>query len=994
MGAPVANTPRSEALEVVHESASWCEDVAPPGVGPGTQDTLAATAGTGVGRVAGHDETPTIADGTEVGRYIVVGQLGAGGMGIVYIAFDPELERDVALKLLHRETRPGTRARERLVREAQALARLSHPNVVRVYDVGEHEGQVFLAMEFVQGHTLRKWLEAAPRTWPEILDVLVRAGRGLAAAHTKEIVHRDFKPDNVMVADDGRVLVMDFGLARSGDVASIPSYDSHQPTAGSTSGTVALTNAGAALGTPAYMAPEQHLRQPTDPRTDQFSFCVTLYEALYGTRPFGGDSLAALSLAITEGRLRDAPRGHRVPARVYRAVERGLSRTAEARWPTLDELLGELQRDPRPARRRWATVGMLAGAVGTYAGWQSWSTAQAAAACDAEGNAITEVWNSDRRAAITAVVRDADVDYATDSWLRAAKRIDHQTEAWSRLRTRACRAALVDHTRSLPELDRSRECFDERRTHIDALLTKFEEGGSPIMQRMVTVVVQLADMQQCVDETWLSRRPPASSDVELRSQLAALRNRLVEIGVWVSTGHYQDALIGAETVRAEAEALDSMVLIADARLAAGIALERSGEFERAQQELELAYYTAGGIGHDAAALRAATRLSFVTGYQLAKPDDGLRWASAAQMLVTRLGLVDEPAVALWLTNLGSIHQASGKYDEALDAQQRALEVARRTYGETHPQVAVQWANLANAHHGQGAFDEAIAAHRHGLEIREATLGPSHPDVAISLINLGATQLTVSDYHRAQVSLARALAIQTAAFGEQHPLVARILNNLGAAYYSGGEWEQAREVWTRALTIQMETLGANHPDLASPYSNIGRVHDALGDYDQALASFEQALELRIDALGPQHPHVARVHNNIGRTHRELRSYDLAVAAHERALKIWIEAQGPNHPRVGSVLYDLGITLTDAGDSAQAITVLSRALAIREATQASLKKLGRTRFALARASLAAGGDASRARRLAHDARAELLGADSDTGEELYSIDVWLHEVGTAG
>ncbi|MEM6994111.1 MAG: serine/threonine-protein kinase, partial [Myxococcota bacterium] len=228
--------------------------------------------------------------GRVFGRYVVLQHIGAGGAGTVYAAYDPELNRKVALKVLNDE-RP--RSRQRLMREAQAIAKVTHPNIVAVHDVGTHQGRVYIAMEFVDGFTLRRWLAVKTRPWQDVLDKLNAAGEGLAAAHDAGLVHRDFKPDNVLVDRAGRVVVLDFGLARRASTAgdSRQSEEDQQidamlRTPRHTPLDINITGAGALMGTPAYMAPEQHLRQRVDARTDQFSFCVVFWEALYGERPF------------------------------------------------------------------------------------------------------------------------------------------------------------------------------------------------------------------------------------------------------------------------------------------------------------------------------------------------------------------------------------------------------------------------------------------------------------------------------------------------------------------------------------------------------------------------------------------------------------------------------------------------------------------------------------------------------------------------------------
>ncbi|MCA9687455.1 MAG: serine/threonine protein kinase, partial [Myxococcales bacterium] len=237
-----------------------------------------------------------------IGRYLVLDRLGAGGMGVVYAAYDPDLDRKLALKLLHEGDRRSERTRVRLLREAQALARVSHPNVIQVYDVGTFEDRIYIAMEFVDGLSLREWLSAENRDLRAILATFSQAGHGLAAAHQKGLVHRDFKPDNVLVARDGRVVVLDFGIAhaigdleneheRSGITEARLSETRSGERSSSLQGTgplalhAELTRAGALIGTPAYMAPEQFDSRDTDARSDQFSFCVTLWEALHGERP-------------------------------------------------------------------------------------------------------------------------------------------------------------------------------------------------------------------------------------------------------------------------------------------------------------------------------------------------------------------------------------------------------------------------------------------------------------------------------------------------------------------------------------------------------------------------------------------------------------------------------------------------------------------------------------------------------------------------------------
>ena len=325
-----------------------------------------------------------------LGRYVVERELGSGGMGLVYAAYDPELGRKVALKLV-RPRASGkmgpSEGRARLLREAQAMAQLTHPNVIAIHDVGTFGDQVFIAMEYVEGSTLSDWLAAEKRTWPEIVNLFVQAGRGLAAAHAKNILHRDFKPDNVWVGEDGRARVLDFGLARATRTESGESQSPVAQPAGerrSSAGIAvlgaAVTEPGRFLGTPPYMPPEQLIGELGDARTDQFSFCVALYQALYGELPFTGESVAALLDEIKRRRIKEPPKSSRVPSWLRRVLLRGLSPDRADRYESMERLLDELARRPFVARRRiLVTSALVLFAAALVLGRVEWGKREASA---------------------------------------------------------------------------------------------------------------------------------------------------------------------------------------------------------------------------------------------------------------------------------------------------------------------------------------------------------------------------------------------------------------------------------------------------------------------------------------------------------------------------------------------------------------------------------------------------------------------------------------
>ncbi|RYE86117.1 MAG: serine/threonine protein kinase, partial [Myxococcales bacterium] len=447
-----------------------------------------------------------------LGRFVLLSRLGAGGMGVVYVAYDEHLDRKVAVKMLHSRRHAGVEeARRVLLREAQALGRLSHPNVVTVHEVGVHEGRVFLAMEFVAGSTLRSWQQERPRTVEETLRVYRQAGAGLVAAHACGLVHRDFKPENVMVSDDGRVRVLDFGLARFAPSAPGAADESEPPAS------------QPQAGTPAYMAPEQHAGQGVDARTDQFAFCVALYEALYGERPFEGSSLTELRAQVCAGQVR-ATRRARGPRWVQAALRRGLQPDPGHRWPSMQALLEALGAHPLARwRRRAAAAVAVLGAVGLLAVGR-WA---ARPSCDGAAAKLGEVWGPAQREAVRRTVSGAGGGQGAFVWERLDTALGQYHRTWSASHTRTC----LEHRRgelSSGLLDASMSCLEQRRGELQALVGVLSGRSGPVALEQVLPSVQTLDrVELCSDRSWLGSRiaPP---DGRVAPDVERLRARLVE----------------------------------------------------------------------------------------------------------------------------------------------------------------------------------------------------------------------------------------------------------------------------------------------------------------------------------------------------------------------------------------------------------------------------------------------------------------------------------
>ena len=381
------------------------------------------------------DDRRPLQPGDRVGRYELIERVGVGGMGEVYAARDPELDRTIALKLLHHLRGDGGEAR--LVREAKAMAQLSNPHVIAVHDVGVHDGRVFFSMEFVDGPTLDDWCDEHRDDVGAVLEMFIAAGRGLAAAHRAGIIHRDFKPSNVMVGSDGRPRVLDFGLAQA------PEIDAGERTetgVSSVSLGERMTLTGAVMGTPRYMSPEQWGGAELDARSDQFSFCVALYEALYGERPFQASSVAAMVHRVSTGRVAPEPAGTRVPRRVRRVVLRGLAPDPDDRFADMKALLRAL--DPRAAARRrtrlYASVGGVVAVGAAYAfGVQS----EPRSKCPAAETLRDELWSAARREQVEAAFRADPRPHVAGLSSSVVEEIERWAQAWADGRRRARRAS-------------------------------------------------------------------------------------------------------------------------------------------------------------------------------------------------------------------------------------------------------------------------------------------------------------------------------------------------------------------------------------------------------------------------------------------------------------------------------------------------------------------------------------------------------------------------
>ena len=904
-----------------------------------------------LGALFGRNATPET-----LGRYVLLGTLGKGGMGTVLRAFDRELDRQVALKVLHED--PGEQPTMRLRREAQALAKLSHPNVVQVYEVGEAQGQTFVVMELVKGQTLADWMRQEPRPhWRACVEVYLQAGAGLVAAHEYGLVHRDFKPGNAIIDDKGRVRVLDFGLARYAD--ENPSEDlsrsstEYADTASRTHAALeaSLTATGSVLGTPAYMPPEQMRGKEADARSDQFSFCVSLWEALYGQRPFDGSSMAALMLSIRNGPIRPSSSGGRIPAPLHTLLLRGLAPDPQERWPSMEALLEQLRRRVAP-QRRWVVLAGTVGLLAVGGGLGSTRALEWLHRCTGARAQLEGVWDEARTQQVEHAILGTGLSYAPETWERVKPRLDAYATAWAAEHTDACEATRSRGEQSEEAMGLRMACLHQRRVYLRATVGELEQADATVVENAVQAVANLPGLSRCQDLEALRAEVPPPEDPAVAEQVAALDEVLAEAKAKQEAGKYEQGLRLADEVVNEGAALDYEPLMARAWLRQGDLRTEVGDHAEAVEVYRTAYRASLAHTMLTEAAEASTQMMLVLSYSLSRHEDARSWARDAEPLsraagseTVRAGYLNQrgvmatsqgeyavardlheqalairrkalgpkhPSVAASLNNLGNVADSQGEDQDARDFHERALAIRRETLGPKHPHVAHSLNNLGNLAHSQGEFEDARDFHERALAIRREALGPKHHRVANSLNNLGVVAHSQGAYDNARDFHQQALAIRREALGPKHPHVAHSLNNLGNVARAQGKYGDARDFHEHALAIRRETLGPKHPDVADSLNNLGTAAKAQGEHESARDYYSRALAILEAALSPQHPDVGVTLNNLGGVTYSQGAYDDARDFHERALAIWHKTFGPEHPNVAYSLNNLGGVAYSQGD----------------------------------------------------------------------------------
>ncbi len=823
-------------------------------------------------------DEPTIATGRTIGRYVVIEELGRGAMGTVYAAFDPELDRKVAIKLLHTAGVTTDEAREELRQEAQAVAKISHPNVIAVHDVGMFEDRVFMAMEFLGGGTLRSFIERTRPGWRVVLQCFIAAGRGLAAAHALGMVHRDFKPDNVFIGDGGgagvdgcdrngvptTLRVGDFGLARAEPPATTTAPSLVAPRL-----VVAASNARRTLhdciaGSPAYMSPEQYESAEVDARSDQFSFCVALFEMLYGQGPYDGGTARQVRERKRAGKIAAAPRHSDVPAWVRRALERGLSADRSMRHASMAELVRVLERDPAAARRKWflvagAAVVLAAGGGLTYRAYR-----QALGVCMGEEQKLVGIWDDDAKRDVRAGLAHADDAVSIDVAARVELALDGYTEDWRAMHRSACEATRIRGEQSEALLDRRMECLGDRLRDLDALVGVYREADRGVTMRALDAAYGLPALDGCADTLALGAELAAPSPADAPA-VAAAEDRLAHVRALLMTGRVQAARTELDAIAAEAELIGYGPLSADTWLARGRWAENAGEFGVAEDAYREALATANAVKYDDAVAGAAIGIvtTSARSAQLAEATTALRFAESA---VARVGAPRPLAIALFDAH-GTLQHIQGDYEGALHSHREALALEEGADAPQPARIAVQWHSIASVYLARGELDSALTALVRVHDVRVEILGASHPAVADVAVQIGNVQRKQGRLAEAQASIERALATRMQAFGPESTPVADALMTLATVHADRGEWEEAHAQFERARVVLAAVLGPTHPAVANALNNLAMCEHHRHDLAASAAYMDQAYAIYVAAYGPRHPLIANALGNMAELAQE-------------------------------------------------------------------------------------------------------------------------------
>jgi tetratricopeptide (TPR) repeat protein len=878
-------------------------------------------------------DEPQLSRGTLVGRYVILDVIGEGGMGVVYAAFDPELDRKVAVKLLQASASGSESGGQAwLMREAQAMARLSHPNVISVHDVGTLAGdRVFVAMELVDGGTLRKWMEGE-HTWREVVAVMRAAGAGLAAAHAAGLVHRDFKPDNVLVGKDGRVRVMDFGLARLHDGTA---RDSDLTIEAKSPLSEKLTIAGTVVGTPAYMAPEMYDEHGADARTDQFAFGVTLYEALYRARPFDKRELAAGDPGLKP----KPPPQSKVPARLHEVVTRAIAIDPAARFSSMDELLAALAIDPTAARRRAALV---AGGVlvvgGLVAGGMAMMHSRGALCTGAERK-LAGAWDAPTKQTIQQAFAATKHVRAAASFESVSRVLDRYAHEWTETSVESCKATRVHGDQTEADMSLRSDCLDGRLAELRALTQLFAKADTELVDKAAKAASGLDPISTCSNLPVL--RTPAAPPPGQRDNMVKLQELIASAKAAVLANKLGTGLVKSGEAVELAKSSHYDPALAEALMLRGTAAFSGGDpLSAAQDMTDGALAAIRGKREDI--LAAAAFYAAIVASQNRNDDVAKVWLGvgiAAQSHVTS----DAPLEVRRYEAEGIVRVRAGDLAPGLAADEKAVELASKLYGEDGALLLAQAElELASAYVANQLHAKALPHLEHVLALLEKAEGPDHPDIATALGTLGMVQAHAGEIEKARATYERAIAIREKALGKTSPVLVPTLNNIADMLNRNGDSAHALTYVERAVAMSA-AFGKTNTLYLTVQTTHAEVLAGLRRFDESRKLFDEILA----AEDKTHP---AIYGNTlaSRAQAELDDHKPAeaVAFAERSIAFTESTVGKDSPLLWVPLATLAQAKAELGKPDEAKPLFERAFAIAKSAQTSEADLAAAKAAYAK------------------------------------------------
>lgn len=782
---------------------------------------------------------------------------------------------------------------------------------------------------------------------------------------------------------------------------------------------------GKALGTPAYMAPEQYAQHQADARSDQFSFCVAFYQALYAELPFAGRTAAEFQQQIREGSVRDEPAGSTVPGWLRRALLRGLASRPENRYPSLDVLLSDLKKAPR-TRRLWLSSAAALLILSLLIAGVRWIEDRDSALCASAEQHWNGVWDETRKNTIADAFESTGQTYAGTSWSMVARELDRYSTDWSHVHVEACTATRLRGEQSEELLDRRMLCLDRRLQEARALTDIFVTADVQTVSEAVTAVQNLPRVAACNDLEMLTATVPPPDDPRQRQQLIDVRQQLAQGRALLELGKYQAGIELVASLRDRAEQVAYPPLSAELLLLLGRLQKDDGQRNAAVDTFEQALWAALAADAREEAVAAAGELAWIVAHNQKKLESAKHWLNLGRSLL--IGMGSPPALEAELLGQEAMVQVSAMQPEqAILTFEHALELNERVYGPRHISRAKLLGYLSTAHHINRHFPEAIAALEETRRQLEETLGLYHPRVAVVVSNLGSVLVTAGRPDLAIEPLQRALEILRQSVGPQHPVLINTLNTLIIAHHAIGQhlqaWARAQEAWAicqpmaeaewppdciynlynlatsrravregdatedllRVVTLMEKLYGDDHPDMQMPLEILAEISVEEGRHDSALAYLRRAREAVSTAFGMEHRDVAGLLCAEGRVERQRGNPQRALELHKACHDLWQRVTAADDPGTAGVLADLAETWLSLGQTRRAVELAEDALEQRRQSTEHPMLLARFEFLLGRA-LWAGGEQTEADALIERARR----AYAEVGEaprELAEVETWL-------